>query len=490
MIPGVGRSLGAPGETPRAANRLNRSPSPAVGGMVSDMGSNRASLQSRLILRLCAVFVVFFVLAGMVVFLIYHTDSEEIPFDVLVDDLHALKTAMTVENDGRVNVDEAKLSPSIGYMVRTLDGTVKLSGGRHADELQVIETPALDEVTESCRLAGKERPQRERPRNRQCSLSELLEINGNTLVMQVTRRISPTSTALDALFYEWLGEYLPVTLPMLLALLAALIFTLRGALKPLERLMRYARAINPAQTGVRLPTDDLPKELLGAVEAVNAALDRLDRGFQAQRDFLADAAHELRTPLAILAAHLDSIKDPARTSALRADVERMTKLVGQLLMVAQLEALTIRPDEQADLSEIAAEVAILMAPLAVKADRNVAVLNAEHPVPVRGNRDALYQALRNLVENALKYTPPGTEVEIEVDPSGGVSVSDRGPGIPQEQRTLLFHRFWRADRRQSGGAGLGLAITHRIAAAHSGQLLVDDNPGGGARFTLRVPRIG
>jgi signal transduction histidine kinase len=458
--------------------------------MLSGMGNSRASLQSRLILRLCAVFVAFFVVAGMVVFLVYHTDSQEIPFDVLADDLHALKIAVTVESGGRVRVDETKLSPSIGYMVRTLDGTVKLSGGRHADELQAIETPALDEVTESCRLAGKERPQRERPRNRQCSLSELLEINGDTLVMQVTRRISPTSTALDALFYEWLGEYLPVTLPMLLALITALILTLRGAMKPLERLMRYARAINPAQTGVRLPTDDLPKELLGAVEAVNGALDRLDRGFQAQRDFLADAAHELRTPLAILAAHLDSMQDPARTSALRADVERMTRLVGQLLMVAQLEALTIRPDEQADLSEIAAEVAILMAPLAVKADRNVAVLNAEHPLPVRGNRDALYQALRNLVENALKYTPPGTEVEIELDPSGGVAVSDRGPGIPEDQRTLLFQRFWRADRRQSGGAGLGLAITHRIAAAHSGQLLVDDNPGGGARFTLRVPRIG
>jgi signal transduction histidine kinase len=458
--------------------------------MLSGMGNSRASLQSRLILRLCAVFVAFFVVAGMVVFLVYHTDSQEIPFDVLADDLHALKIAVTVESGGRVRVDESRLSPSIGYMVRTLDGTVKLSGGRHADELQAIETPALDEVTESCRLAGKERPQRERPRNRQCSLSELLEINGDTLVMQVTRRISPTSTALDALFYEWLGEYLPVTLPMLLALITALILTLRGAMKPLERLMRYARAINPAQTGVRLPTDDLPKELLGAVEAVNGALDRLDRGFQAQRDFLADAAHELRTPLAILAAHLDSMQDPARTSALRADVERMTRLVGQLLMVAQLEALTIRPDEQADLSEIAAEVAILMAPLAVKADRNVAVLNAEHPLPVRGNRDALYQALRNLVENALKYTPPGTEVEIELDPSGGVAVSDRGPGIPEDQRTLLFQRFWRADRRQSGGAGLGLAITHRIAAAHSGQLLVDDNPGGGARFTLRVPRIG
>jgi hypothetical protein len=219
--------------------------------------------------------------------------------------------------------------------------------------------------------------------------------------------------------------------------------------------MRYARSINPAQTGVRLPTDDLPKELLGAVEAVNAALDRLDRGFQAQRDFLADAAHELRTPLAILAAHLDSMQDPARTSALRADVERMTKLVGQLLMVAQLEALTIRPDEQADLSEIAAEVAILLAPLAVKADRNVAVLNAEHPVPVRGNRDALYQALRNLVENALKYTPPAPRSRSRWIRAAASLCRIAGQASPTTSGLLLFQRFWRADRRQSGGAGWG-----------------------------------
>lgn len=453
------------------------------------MASNRASLQARLIVRLCAVFVAFFMIAGMVVFLVYHTDSEEIPFDVLVDDLHNLKLAMIVTADGSVKIDETKVSSSFGYMIRTLDGIVKLSGGRHADELQITETPAPDEVTQSCRLTSKERPQRVRPRNRQCSLSELLEVNGETLVVQVTRRVSPTSTALDALFYEWLGEYLPVTLPMLLALIAAIIFTLRGAMKPLERLMRYARSINPAQTGVRLPTDDLPKELLGPVEAINGALERLDRGFQAQRDFLADAAHELRTPLAILAAHLDSMQDPSGTAALRADVERMTRLVGQLLMVAQLEALTIRPGDQADLSEIAAEVAILVAPLAVKTGRSLAVLHAEHPVMVRGNRDALYQAVRNLVENALKFTPADSEVEIEIDTNGGVSVSDRGPGIPEAQRALLFQRFWRADRRQSGGAGLGLAITQRIAAAHAGQLLVDDNPGGGARFTLRIPLV-
>jgi signal transduction histidine kinase len=452
---------------------------------------DRASLQTRLIIRLCVVFVLFFLAAGLVVFLIYRTDAAEIPFDVLVDDLRSLQGAMTVDDDGSVKVDETQLSPLIGYMVRTLDGTVRVTGGKHADELQMIETPAPDEVTQSCRLTDKERPSaNKRPRSRQCSLSELIQAHGETLVVQVTRRVSPTSTALDALLYEWLGEYLPVTAPMLLALITALIFTLHGALRPLERLQRYARSITPAQTGVRLPTDGLPSELLAPVEAINGALDRLDRGFQAQRDFLADAAHELRTPLAILAANLDSMQDPARTGKLRADVDRMTRLVGQLLMVAQLEALTIRPDDHADLSEVATELAGLMAPYAFKSGRSVAVVNADHPVIVRGNRDAIYQAMRNLVENALKFTPPDTEVEIEIDRSGSVSVSDRGPGIPPEQRDLLFRRFWRADRRQSGGAGLGLAIAYRIATAHAGQLVVGDNPGGGARFTLRIPLVG
>jgi signal transduction histidine kinase len=451
--------------------------------------SSPPSLQSRLLLRLCAVFVAFFLAAGLVVFLIYHTDSAEIPFDVLSDDLTSLREAVTINPDGSVAVDQAKLAPAIGYMVRTPDGTVRLTGGRHVSELRAAEMPAPDEVTQSCRLTGHEHPSR-RPRNRQCSLSQLFTVNGQTLVLQVTRRVSPNTTALDALLYEWLGEYLPVTVPMLLALMAALVVTLRGALRPLDRLARYARSITPAQTGLRLPTEDLPRELLSAVEAVNGALDRLDRGFQAQRDFLADAAHELRTPLAILAAHLDTMEDKARKPMLRADVDRMARLVNQLLMVAQLEALTIHPDDKADLSAIATELATLLAPLAIKSERGVAVLNADRPVVVRGNRDALYQALRNLAENALKYTPPGTEIEIEIDRSGAVFVSDRGPGIPEAQREHLFRRFWRADRRQSGGAGLGLAIAHRIAIAHAGQLTVGDNPGGGARFTLRVPLVG
>ncbi|HEY4161627.1 MAG TPA: histidine kinase dimerization/phospho-acceptor domain-containing protein, partial [Dongiaceae bacterium] len=396
-----------------------------------DMETDRRSLQSRLIVRLCSVFVLFYLAAGLVVFLIYHSDSTEIPFEVLSGDLESLKAAIGKDSHGAVTVDETKISPAFGYLVRSIDGAVLARGGRHLSSVKATEVPALGEITQSCRLTNKEKLDGVHPGQRHCSLSELAQNQGQTLIVQVTRRVSPNSTAIDALIYEWLGEYLPVTVPMLLALIAALIFTLRGALRPLDRLQRYARTITPAHTGIRLPTEDLPTELLAPVEAVNGALDRLDNGFRAQRDFLADAAHELRTPIAILAAHLDSMQDPAGTAGLRADVERMSRLVNQLLMVAQLEALTIRPEDQADLAEVASELTTLLAPLAFKGGRALALLNADRPVVVRGNRDAIYQALRNLVENALKYAPEGTEIEVEVDSGGSVAVSDRGPGVPE-----------------------------------------------------------
>jgi signal transduction histidine kinase len=197
----------------------------------------------------------------------------------------------------------------------------------------------------------------------------------------------------------------------------------------------------------------------------------------------------LRTPLAILAAHLDSLGGGINLAPLKADVDRMTRLVSQMTTVAQLEALTIQPDDSADLSAISLELAALLAPYAISHKRNIAVNGADLPIVVRGNPDAIYQALRNLVENALRYTAEGTEVELTLDVQGKVAVCDRGPGIPKADRQKLFNRFWRADRSSTGNSGLGLAIAQRIAALHHGSLEIDDNPGGGARFTLQIPLL-
>ena len=445
----------------------------------------RASRQSHLIIRLCVAFVIFSLVTGIGTFYFYRSGTSDIPYDLLDDDMAALQGALSRGADGGWTVDPTKVPDDMAYLVRRHDGLIFASGGKHSDELQPTIPPNIDESSLTWRPVQK--PKGHDKGTRDYSLTRFVPIQDDMLILQVARRITRTAFAFDALVSEWLGEFLPLSLPLLAVMLIALVFTLHRALRPLVNLMHYARAINPTHTGLRLPTADLPGELYEPVEAINGALDRLDRGFQAQRDFLADAAHELRTPLAILAAHLDSLPDKNATANLRADVDRMSRLVSQLLMVAQLEALTIKPDESADLSAIAAEIAALMAPLAYRRNRGVAVIDADRPILVKGNRDTIYQALRNLVENALKFTAEGTDVEILLDAGGSVTVADRGPGIPQIQRSQLFQRFWRADRRQSGGAGLGLAIAHRIAVAHHGSLTIDDNPGGGTRFTLTVP---
>jgi signal transduction histidine kinase len=166
-------------------------------------------------------------------------------------------------------------------------------------------------------------------------------------------------------------------------------------------------------------------------------------------------------------------------------VARMSRLVEQLLLVAELEALTLKPDERTDLSALAVEVAEVVAPLALARRRSIAVTGAEMPVIVHGNHDALHQALRNLVENAINYTAEGTVVDIVV----GVRpprfiIRDHGPGVAPADRKMLFQRFWRADRANSRGAGLGLAIVQRIATAHGARVFVKDAAGGGAAFSI------
>ncbi|HEX4570875.1 MAG TPA: HAMP domain-containing sensor histidine kinase [Dongiaceae bacterium] len=284
-------------------------------------------------------------------------------------------------------------------------------------------------------------------------------------------------------------ELLPVLLPTLLAALVIGALTLRDGLRPLQRLASVAAGITPAESERRLPLDDLPRELAPLVHAINAALDRLDEGFRAQRDFTADAAHQLRTPLAILSAHLDTLDDRTVAASLREDVARMSRLVEQLLQVAELEALTLKPQERTDLSALAVEVAEALAPMALARRRDIAVTGAEVSVTVHGNHDSLHQALRNLVENALHHTSEGTTVDIAVQSEPpSISVSDQGPGIPAADRKNLFQRFWRAERSSGRGAGLGLAIVQRITAAHAARIEIDDAPGGGARFTIRFAR--
>jgi signal transduction histidine kinase len=320
-------------------------------------------------------------------------------------------------------------------------------------------------------------------------VSLLKDVDGRKVWVQVGEDLAHRDVIVDDIVADFFKRVGWITLPVLLSLLAIDIVIFRRALRPLLNASELAKKINPRRTDIRLPIEQMPKEILPLVQAVNQALDRLEAGFRVQREFTADAAHELRTPLTILRSRVDTLADRGTSKALHKDIEGMARIVNQLLDIAELEILSIDPLEKADLHAICAEVAEFAAPLALAQGKNIALSESDAAVWVNGNPEMLSRAIRNLVENAINYSPPGTTVEIVVEDSGMVRVLDEGPGIKEDERELIFQRFWRRDRRRTEGAGLGLSIVRRIADTHAATISVENRPTGGATFSLRFARI-
>lgn len=321
------------------------------------------------------------------------------------------------------------------------------------------------------------------------------DFHGRPIWIQVEQNQDNPDVVLD----DVLARFLPVvgwlSAGVLLFLLVADIVIVRRALGPIVGASGLAGAISPSRIDLRLPTERMPSEILPLVEAVNLAFDRLEQGFRAQRDLTTDVAHELRTPLAVLRLRAEALAEPAARSRLLADIDVMTRLVDQLLSVAELEMVIIAPDEAADLRQACLEVVEHLAPLAVMQGKAIELEGAGAPVWVHGRPDLLFQAVRNLVENAIRHSPRGGTVTVEVQENGAARVMDRGPGVPAELKGRLFERFWRGRRKErsavGAGAGLGLSIVARIAEQHGGKVSVEDRPGGGATFILvlsPVPR--
>jgi two-component system OmpR family sensor kinase/two-component system sensor histidine kinase QseC len=247
-----------------------------------------------------------------------------------------------------------------------------------------------------------------------------------------------------------------------------------------------------------LGTEHLPREIEPLVGELNRLLERLGQAFNTQRAFIADAAHELRSPLTALRLQLqllDRAPDaPARAEArgrLGAAIERAIHLVEQLLTLARSD-----PKESGvaldstDLKAAAAQGITDTHDLAVARGIDLS-LEAAPDVAVRGDPEALRTLVRNLVDNAVRYTPPGGTVQINcrTTPEGAeLTVADTGPGIPAHERARVFDRFYRRATAQEGGTGLGLAIVKAIAERHGALVSLDEAPGGGLRVTVRFPK--
>jgi two-component system, OmpR family, sensor histidine kinase TctE len=274
--------------------------------------------------------------------------------------------------------------------------------------------------------------------------------------------------------------------PFLAALLGVSVIVVKRSLRPLKQISRTAALIDPTKVGVRLPTHNVPDEIKPLVNAINLALDRLDDGLTRQREFNANAAHQLRTPLAVLTANIDAMSDQTTASKLRLDVDLMSRIVSQLLLVARLETLAIAVDQKVELNSVATAVATNLAPLAISFGMNLEVIPSTDAVFICGSSQALTAALSNLVENAISHTPVGTKITVRVTDEPGIEVIDTGQGIPSESRDQIFDRFWKGDRHGKG-AGLGLAIVSRIMKTLHGSVSVTDGPEGGAAFKLAFP---
>ncbi|TCO83631.1 two-component system OmpR family sensor kinase [Plasticicumulans lactativorans] len=287
-------------------------------------------------------------------------------------------------------------------------------------------------------------------------------------------------------------------LALLLPLLGGLVWWVVGrGLRPLARVTqalsrRSAVALQP------LSEAGLPSEVRPLVQALNELLGRLDHALAAQRAFIADAAHELRTPLtavrlqAQLAERASGDAERARAFvALRSGLDRATHLVAQLLTLARNDpGVAERPLVPTALLPIAERVLAEQAPIAAAAGIDLGLARAD-AVSVAGDAEALRTLLGNLVDNAIRYTPAGGHVDVDVGSEAGVArlvVQDDGPGIPAAERERVCDRFYRREDSPGAGSGLGLAIVRSIAERHGATLALDAGPDGrGLRVTLRFP---
>jgi heavy metal sensor kinase len=274
------------------------------------------------------------------------------------------------------------------------------------------------------------------------------------------------------------------------------------ALSPIDRLTRLARRISAEDLGQRLDLR-LPDDEVGRLaRTFDEMIGRLDEAFRRQRQFTADASHELRTPMTVIKGQIEVAlqreRDPQAyrqiLHAVNEEVDRMIRLVGSLLTLARADAgqipITLEPVSLPDVVGAAIEQ---VQPLASRRGVDLQLVASSQPVGLQADEDLILQLLLNLLDNAIKYTAAGGQVTVGWNANGRdveLWVRDTGSGIAREHLTRLFERFYRVDKARSraeGGSGLGLAISRWIAEAHGGSISVESALGRGSTFTVRLP---
>lgn len=322
------------------------------------------------------------------------------------------------------------------------------------------------------------------------TLTERAHVRQQSIWIEVAMRGDPA--------YHWVGvmwdemlDHVFIPSAVIFPTLALLQFlALRRALKPLPGLAAQAQEIGAGIAAGRaltpLPEEGLPLEFGRVVSALNTTLATLEDSFARQRDFAADAAHQLRTPLAVLTLEVARLPDSAARTRIAEEIDRLTRLVNQLLRLAQASDAMARERSAVDLVDVARKVALDLARTALTRDQVIEFDAPETPVTILGNAAMIEEAIANLIDNALRYSPRGQTITVTVTKQPAIIVDDSGPGVADAHKRLIFQRLFRADPRHEDGTGIGLALVRRIAQLHEGEITVQDRPGGGARFMLSL----
>lgn len=309
--------------------------------------------------------------------------------------------------------------------------------------------------------------------------------------------LTPISTMLSHLFLQ-LSFGLPVALAV--AIVGGYLLV-RRALRPVEQSAHKAEQITQHNLSERLPIERTGDELELLSTSLNHMIGRLEDAVQNSKRFVADASHELRTPLAVLRGELENLYRDLRfdestrdtIGSMLEEVERLTKIVEGLVALSRLDAGEAKVEwVQFDLGELATTTADQMNLLAE--DKGISVqCNSKQNVLVEGDRARLKQVVVNLLDNAIKYTPSGGKIQLDVARQNGhaiLDVVDTGIGIPPDSVRHVFERFFRVDKarsRDEGGAGLGLSIVKSICSAHNAEVQVESGLGKGSRFRIKLP---
>jgi signal transduction histidine kinase len=311
--------------------------------------------------------------------------------------------------------------------------------------------------------------------------------NGRRVQVGVSMPLLAVSDGLDAV-----RTVLWFAVPALTAAVAAITWLVAGrALRPVHAITARSQAISASNLSERVPVPVARDEIHELATTVNDMLARLDESHRQQRQFVADASHELRSPVAASRVQLevgladpDATDWPATASAVLAEQRQLGRLVDDLLALGRLDEGGIAATADVDLDDVLTRETARPQPVPIVVDRC-------DPVRLVGNEQLLTRLVRNLIDNGARHA--ATDVHVTLRRNGHVAtldVDDNGPGVPPADRDRIFQRFTRVDEargRHDGGAGLGLAIAREVARAHGGEVRCDDAPSGGARFTVTLP---